>query len=83
MAREVSAPGSNLHVVVKLDVGAVVRLLAGSSVKRGYIGAMPTFTLAGIEYDLNAKHPCELALKAERQAMTQGPTRTQEAIDGK
>lgn len=37
--------------MVKLDVGAVVRMLASSSPTRRYIRPMPTFTLAGAEYD--------------------------------
>lgn len=37
--------------VVKLDSGAVVKLLTAMGRRRGYIGRMPTFTLAGAEYD--------------------------------
>lgn len=37
--------------VVKLDVGAVVRLLTGVGKRPGYIRPMPIFTLAGVSYD--------------------------------
>lgn len=37
--------------MVKLDVGAVARLLTGQGRRRGYIRAMPTFTLAGVKYE--------------------------------
>jgi hypothetical protein len=37
--------------MVKIDVGAVVRMLAGTCGQRRYIRAMPTFTLTGVEYD--------------------------------
>lgn len=34
-----------------MDMGAVVKLLTGAGNRRGYIRAMPTFTLAGVSYD--------------------------------
>lgn len=46
-----SALGASLHGMVKLDPGAVSRLLIGQGTRRGYIRPMPTFTLAGVKYE--------------------------------
>lgn len=46
-----SAPAASVLCVVKMDLGAVARLLTGVGRRRGYIRAMPTFTLAGVSYD--------------------------------
>ncbi|MFJ5693307.1 hypothetical protein ACIP9X_05575 [Arthrobacter sp. NPDC093125] len=37
--------------MVKLDAGAVARLLTGQRRRRGYIRGMPTFTLTGVKYE--------------------------------
>lgn len=37
--------------MVKLNVGAVARLLTGQGGRRGYIRPEPTFTLAGVKYE--------------------------------
>lgn len=46
-----SDPRHSVRCVVKLDVGAVAKLLASTGKRRGYIRAMPTCTLAGVVYD--------------------------------
>lgn len=46
-----SLASANLHAMVKLDVGAVSRLLTGATKRRGYIRRMPAFTLAGVKYE--------------------------------
>jgi hypothetical protein len=47
----VSVPAASLPAVVKLDVGAWMRCSRTPAERRGYIRAMPTFTLAGVEYE--------------------------------
>lgn len=37
--------------MVKMDIGAVVKLLTGQGKPRRYIGGMPTFPLAGVSYE--------------------------------
>lgn len=51
LSEPLSDPPPTLPNVVKLDVGAVARLLTGQGSRRGYIRAMPTFTLAGVKYE--------------------------------
>lgn len=42
---------TNVRCMVKLDVGAVARLLTGAARGRGYIRPMPSFTLAGVKHE--------------------------------
>jgi hypothetical protein len=46
-----SYPDSRVQGMMKVDVGALDRLLTRLGIGRRYIGAMPTFTLAGVQYD--------------------------------